>query len=239
MPDPAGTSGDGERRREEVRRLRERGYSPKAIARALGCRPAEVQHIIRALAEAAPERGEAALVACYVNQGWADGLGVDAHPEWPRGAGDDGSAGLATVVVARAARGSRYRVCCILVDTYCLGVKLVIGPKEMTSERFSGFRRDVYSNYGHPPIEVPLELAQHLVFGAVDFARGLGFEPVSDFGPCGDLLGLPIGPCPIRFGRNGRVSYVSGPHDDPARVLATLERSVGPGNADVVIGFPG
>ena len=109
----------------------------------------------------------------------------------------------------------------------------------MTSERFSGFRRDVYSNYGHPPIEVPLELAQHLVFGAVDFARGLGFEPVSDFGPCGDLLGLPIGPCPIRFGRNGRVSYVSGPHDDPARVLATLERSVGPGNADVVIGFPG
>ncbi len=133
MPDPAGTSGDGERRREEVRRLRERGYSPKAIARALGCRPAEVQHIIRALAEAAPERGEAALVACYVNQGWADGLGVDAHPEWPRGAGDDGSAGLATVVVARAARGSRYRVCCILVDTYCLGVKLLTSLPRLKS----------------------------------------------------------------------------------------------------------
>jgi hypothetical protein len=230
--------GDDERRREEVRSLRERGYSPKAIARALGCRPAEVQQIIRDLAEAAPQRAEAALLACYVNQGWAYGLGVDAHPEWPRGVGGDGSAGLATVVVARAGRGSRSRVCSILVDTFCLGVKLVIGPKDMTAERFSGFCRDVYSSYGHPPIEVPVELAQHLVFGAVEFARELGFEPVSDFGPCGDLLGLPVGPCPIRFGYNGRATYVSGPRDDPARILATLERSVGLGDSDFVMGGP-
>ena len=35
----------------------------------------------------------------------------------------------------------------------------------------------------HGPTTLPcrLELARHLVFGAVDYARGLGFEPHPDF----------------------------------------------------------
>lgn len=30
-------------------------------------------------------------------------------------------------------------------------------------------------------VEAPIELARHLVFGAADYARGLGFEPARDF----------------------------------------------------------
>jgi len=152
--------------------------------------------------------------------------------------GGDGRVGLATVVVARAGRGSRSQVCSVLVDTFCPGVKLVIGRKDMAGERFSGFCGDVYSSCGHPPIEVPVELAQHLVFVAVEFARGLGFDPVGDVGPCGDPLGLPVGRCSIRFGYNARATYVSGTRADPARILATLERSVGPGNSDCFLGGP-
>ena len=55
----------------------------------------------------------------------------------------------------------------------------------------------------------------------------LGFEPHRDFGRARRLLGPWRGPSPITFGRDGKPYYVNGPYDDPERVLATLERSVG------------
>jgi hypothetical protein len=76
----------------------------------------------------------------------------------------------------------------------------------------------------------PLELAQHLVFGAIQYARTLGFEPATDFEAVTDHLGQWAGPSAIGFGRDGKPFFVQGPRDNAAHIMKTLERSVGRDN---------
>src|SRR5580704_2559532 len=92
---------------ERVRELRQRGRTPKEIARALGLPPATVAPLIRAVAATQPKK-EAQLVGCWVNQGWAAGLTVAGHADWP-GAGvtaQSGHSGLVNILVARDGGGS-------------------------------------------------------------------------------------------------------------------------------------
>ncbi len=92
------------------------------------------------------------------------------------------------------------------------------------------FRRYFFGAYDADPVAAPLDLAQQLVFGAVDYARGLGFEPHPDYADVVAHLGDPVGRCDIEFGRDGMPFFVQGPYDDARRVLQTLDASVGPGN---------
>ncbi len=225
---------------DRIRQLRKQGRSPKAIARSLRIRPAVVTPLLRQVAaEEEANPSESALVGCWVNQGWGDELDVAGHLEWPRGAPSDGCAGLVNIVVAREARYGKVSVCCILVDTHCLGVKNAIGPRTMRRDQLADFKRDIYAVYGCPPLDIPLELAQHLVFGAIEFARMLGFEPVSDFDACLGHLGSWSGQSAIRFGRHGKPMYVAGPYDNPEWVIRTLRRSVGKDNFDYLVGVAG
>jgi hypothetical protein len=75
-----------------------------------------------------------------------------------------------------------------------------------------------------------VELARHLVFGAVVYARSLGFEPAPGFAATAGQLGPWAGPSAIGFGRLGKPYFVQGPRDNTAAILQTLERSVGPDN---------
>lgn len=220
---------------ERVRTLRANGVAPKAIARAVGLRPADVAPLIRAVAE----QGDAApavrdVVGCWVSTGWSHGLGVDGPPEWPRSDVELPQNGLATVLVARDDRPGRVRVCGFLVDVYCLGVKNAVGPKRMDRSELPGFVDDYYAVHG-APIAAPLELAQHLVLGAVEYARGLGFEPHRDFAAAARLLGPWSGPSKITFGRAGKPVFIQGPYDDGPRVMETLERTVGAGNYEFLV----
>ena len=60
------------------------------------------------------------------------------------------------------------------------------------------------------------------MFGAVEFARGLGFEPHPDFATAADHLGAWSGRCPIQFGYKGTPYYIQGPHDDVESIARTL-----------------
>ncbi|MDA8072612.1 MAG: helix-turn-helix domain-containing protein [Actinomycetota bacterium] len=228
-----------------VRALRHDGRSPKDIARILGARPSEVSRLIRAVAiedDALAHDGAddlaavGELVRCSVSPDWHNELLVDGHPEWPRDDGvARGSNGLATVLVARARPREKVSVCTFLVDTQCLGVKETIGPRTMSRDALARFERSVFGGYGRLPLDCPIDLACHLVFGAVEYARGLGFEPAKDFARCEGHLGQWSATRAITFGRFGKPVYVSGPFDDVQRVLRTLERSVGPGGYDFVV----
>jgi hypothetical protein len=46
---------------------------------------------------------------------------------------------------------------------------------------------------------------------------------------------MPAGASPIRFGRDGKPFYVSGPYDKPGAVVETLEATVGAGNYDYMV----
>ena len=140
-----------------------------------------------------------------------------------------GDSGVACVLVASPDRREKLSVCGYLVDTWCLGVKNTIGPQRMGPRELDAFKRQYFGPWESEGIPVPLELARHLVLGAVDYARSLGFEPHPDFRRAGRALGSWDGPSSITFGRDGKPLYVNGPHDHPQRVLATLERAVGRG----------
>ena len=222
---------------ERVRELRARGRSAKEIARALKVRPATVTPLIRRLAAAEPRENEAPLIGCWVNQGWSSSVRFTGHPEWPdTGAGETGESGLVIVVVARE-RGSSARVCEFLVDTWCLGVKNALGPKPVERRKLPSFCADAFRSYPGAPVEVPLVLAQRIVFGAVGYARGLGFEPHADFAKAAGHLGEWDGVCDLEFGRDGMPMYIEGPHDDTWRIMRTLRRNVGDGNFHYLVGL--
>ncbi|MGH8939711.1 MAG: helix-turn-helix domain-containing protein, partial [Actinomycetes bacterium] len=174
-----------------VRALRATGSSPKEIARALGVSPATVAPLVRTIA-AADQAGaaERKLVGCWVSPGWSEGLTVKARPEWPDvDAADAGAQGLVSVLVTREERYGRVRLCGWLVDVWCLGVKDVVGPRVTDERRAVEFTRSYFAAYQAPPLQAPVELARHLVFGAVGYARSLGFEPAPGFEATAGQLG--------------------------------------------------
>jgi hypothetical protein len=85
------------------------------------------------------------------------------------------------VLVARDEARGRVSACGYLVDVYCLGVKNVVGPRVMDRHGLFEFARSYFSAYEGQSLAASLELAQHLVCGAVEYARSLGFEPHEDF----------------------------------------------------------
>jgi len=215
---------------DEVRRLRTAGASPKAIARTLSVRPAVIAPLVRQVAAETPAATaqQAELVGCWVSPGWSHDLLVRRHESWDDvDLGPEGPAGVALVLVARAARHDRVSVCGYLVDTFCLGVKNVIGPEQMRRRDLPSFVRMYFMAFPAPALGAPIDLAQELVHGAVAFASGLGFTPHPEFAVTRGHLGELRGPGAITFGRQGRPLYVAGPHDDPVAVMQTLQATVG------------
>lgn len=212
----------------QVRQLRTKGASPKEIARALRVSPAKVAPLVRLIAaqnatQNAQVQHRSDIVECWVSPGWNEGLAFEPNPDWPVGSSaSEGTGGLATVMVVRPGRRSRSRGCVYLVDTFCLGVKNVIGPETVSNSVLDKLRRTAFAGYDEVAVRAPLELAQHLVFGAVEFARGLGFEPHPDFAAAADHLGDWSGDCPIQFGYNGSPYYIQGPYDDVESIARTL-----------------
>jgi hypothetical protein len=225
---------------QEVRVRHAAGASPKEIARALGVSPSAVVPIVRRTAsqrtEEAP-RSPSEVYRCWVSPGWSEGLTIEGHPDWPENPTARGM-GLASAAVARPHRHGKVSVFGYLVDTHCLGVKDALGPRVMREQELPGFLSMYFGAYEQPPLSAPIELARHLVLGAVEYARSLGFEPHADFERARDHLGTLSEPCAIRFGKDGMPLYVQGPHDDPDRIMSTLERSKGRGNFGFLVGGP-
>ncbi|HET9254367.1 MAG TPA: hypothetical protein VFO16_04080, partial [Pseudonocardiaceae bacterium] len=134
------------------------------------------------------------------------------------------------VVVARRHRPRRVSVCGYLVDAYCLGVKNALGPEIMNDRDLPGFLDMFFRGYNEAPVDAPLELARHLVWGAIDYARSLGFSPHPDFEPASGHLGTWQETSDITFGRDGVPFFIQGPYDNLAAITRTLTRSVGAGN---------
>lgn len=213
-----------------VRTLRASGCAPKRVARALGVTSAEATRLVREVArEQALSAPEPRVVGCWVSPGWSGGL--QAPPDWPDTSTPDGIGnGIVLVLVAREHRYGRVSVAGYLVDVYCLGVKNVIGPMVMRDDELPAFVRTYFLVYQAPALAVPLEIACELVWGAVAYARGLGFEPHREFEEAAGLLGEwePTGA--VRFGLDGAPYFVAGVDDDATDILGTLGRSVGEGN---------
>jgi hypothetical protein len=222
-----------------VAELRANGRSPKEIAHALGMQPAAVAALVRKIASGSTAAAhEPAVVGCWVSPGWRTGLGVAEHPDWPDAeAAEAGDAtGLVAVLVAREHRYDKVSVSGWLVDVYCRGVRDVLRPRAVPTRDLPAFVEGYFDGFPGAAVAAPIELARHLVWGAVEYARGLGFEPAPDVESSNGSLGALEGSSAITFGKDGRPVYVQRPGDDVASVMRTLEASAGEGNFDFVVG---
>jgi hypothetical protein len=87
------------------------------------------------------------------------------------------------VIVARPDQRSRSRVCVYLVDALCLGVNNAMVAETVSDKLLHKLRYTVFTGYDELAVHSPLELAQHLVFGIVEFARRLGSNPIPTLRP--------------------------------------------------------
>ena len=227
--------------KEQVAALRSQGLPPKAIARRLGLRPAEINELIRQhaaqLASHADPEALPPLKACWLSPGWSTGLGLLGEAEeWRAYDPEAGSSeGMVSALWARVHRFDKLAVCGCLVDTYCLGVKNAVGPKIMTDGEFRSFGQRYFGSYDAPPVEVPMHVVQSLVLGAVEYADALGLSPHPDFAAVRPTLGQWNGPSPIRFGKDGKPFYIQGPDDDVYRIMQTLRSRLGDGRFDFAL----
>jgi hypothetical protein len=223
---------------QEISRLRSLNLSPKEIARSLKLRPAEVKEILQEQATAL-ELGRIAsgevdpLYKCMVNV--SGKMLLDRHA--PKNLVD--SQGFAQVFVARTYK-QQLSICSYLVDYWCLGVKNALGPKKMSKVDYESMLQSTSQRFYESFMEITLEQAQAIVFGGIDYAAKLGFEPHRDFAQAQAHLGVrPDVLLPIEFGKNGKPFYINGPYDDASKIIAKLNKSVGEGNYDYMMGLGG
>lgn len=139
---------------------------------------------------------------------------------------------LVTAVVTRKLPDGRLLPAVAMVDRTCLGVKQAMTARLMEPAELPGFFAALGTAHGGMEECEPL-VVQSIVFHAVDFARRLGFEPTRDysetmFGPRpAQLLATP-------WSAPAKPIYISGPNDDPQRVMRQLDRAVGKGGYDFV-----
>jgi hypothetical protein len=74
-------------------------------------------------------------------------------------------------------------------------------------------------------VEITLEQAQAIVYGAVDYAHSLDFEPRRDLNTKAQIhLGLrPETLLPIEFGKDGQPFCMSGPYDNVDKEISGKE----------------
>lgn len=228
----------------EILRLRDANVAPKQIARKLKLRPAEVSAFIRDTAETvliskAREGKLPPVHECLVNSHAFESLVQPPKKGWLAKARptnqDDGVGGLTQMIVTRQ-DGNHYLMASYLIDYWCLGVKDVILPRQAGRTEYASFIALAEEQFKQPFVEISLEQAQSVVYGAVDYARSLGLEPHRDFNTKAEAhLGTrPDQLLPMEFGKNGQPCYISGPYDDAPKIISTLEASVGKGNFEYV-----
>jgi hypothetical protein len=142
--------------------------------------------------------------------------------------------GLVEVLIARKQPDGDICFGVYLIDTYCLGLKNTFANAGFSRGRYMNEIRNKIFRAGKP-VECSIELAQQMIYQSIEYAEQFGFEPEKDFAISQYLL-APRGeleePYKLTFGKDGKPFFISGPHDNVARILRQLEKTAGPGNYD-------
>lgn len=156
--------------------------------------------------------------ACYLNTDWKE-------------------QGLARIVVTRSQNDGRAIVGVFLVDIFCLGVKNAFCNEGLTRRQIED---ELLSRYyeNEAPTRIGINYAKEIIYGAVDYARSLGFEPHPDFEPSRHVLGTEefSRTRSLRFGGpEGKPLYIAGPDDDAPAVLGKLRERLGENGFDFIM----
>ena len=149
--------------------------------------------------------------------------------------------GMATILVARKMASGNFVVGSYIIDTFCLGLKNTHHWFNVDSNDFEGSILDLFQNrMDLNMIDCEPLLAYNIIYGGIEYAEDLGFEPQKDFDISEYILDnvKDIEFIDIEFGQNGKPTYAAGPNDNVAKVIKTLEKNVGEGNFEYIDGIP-
>lgn len=145
----------------------------------------------------------------------------------------DVNVGLYRILVSRKRLNGDILFGIFLVDTYCLGVKNTIinlVPEE-----------EYYEMLDNPDLRhlEPMDLnhAQNIIYGALEYAEDLGFQPHKSYNIAEYILD-PVESIEyedIEFGKDGKPLFISGPFDNFKKIYNQLLKSVGEGNFDFIM----
>lgn len=148
--------------------------------------------------------------ACYLNTDWKE-------------------RGLASIVVTRGQENGRAMVGVFLVDISCMGVKNAFCNEGLTRRQIEDeLLPGCYQN--EKPTRIGINYAKEIIYGAVDYARSLGFEPHPDFELSRHVLGTDefSRTRGLQFGGpQGKPLFIAGPDDDVPAVIRKLRDKLG------------
>jgi len=153
------------------------------------------------------------LHECLVTQGWQD----------------EGQ--IVQILVARRSPSGEVATGTFLVDLDCLGVKCAFASLFGSVREYERkLRERVLQNQTMVPAD--LNLVAKIIREGIAYASQLGFSPDPDYRDADILLGdadpqacdveVPLG------GEDGKPFFISGPFDDVPRIMARLEKKLGP-----------
>jgi len=160
---------------------------------------------------------------CLINRDWEEG-------------------GLAYIMLSRKQPDGRILFGAYLVDVRCLGLKDTFYEANLELSDYDEVR-DILTarsqEEGEVFVNCPIELIHQIIYGAIDYASSLGFEPHQDFKVSKYVLEAeskyPKEAIELEFGLNGKPCYFPGTHDDADRIIKQLETKVGAGNFDFIL----
>ncbi|MFB0554216.1 MAG: hypothetical protein ACETWQ_12990 [Phycisphaerae bacterium] len=154
------------------------------------------------------------LYECLINPSWRD-------------------QGLANILITRRQPDGNILFGVYLVDVFCLGLKNTFCNTDFPVWKYEADVRDkLYRE--EEPIECPVSLAYHIIYGAIEFAGRFGFKPNRDFKLSQYILEPleSLEPCEgVEFGKDGKPFYIAGPADNVRHVMRQLESAAGHENS--------
>ena len=140
--------------------------------------------------------------------------------------------GTASLLVARTQPTNEMVFGWFQVDAFCLGVRHTLYGANMDPTRFND---DVLPRLfqGKPPNSLTVETAHEIVYGAIEYAEGIGFRPHRNFRQAQLILDPPDAhprSGAIEFGYEGRPVYLASKGDNERAILNRLVHTVGKGN---------
>jgi len=148
--------------------------------------------------------------------------------------------GITPVVVAREQEPGKVMFGVYMIDLYCLGIKDVFTKTDYSLNKFE---RELPEMCANAPEKCSVELAHEVIYGGLEYAQRLGFQPHPDFKiTMADLMLDPpeahARVDQVAFGKDGKPLYISGPYDDELKtrfIVETLMRTTGEGNFDYIV----
>lgn len=150
--------------------------------------------------------------------------------------------GKTQIFVSRKRNNGQLLVSFYLVDIWCLGLKDSF-YREMEPYEYDEIVEKTNSTIQHQIgaefVTCEPALAFNVIYGAVEYAEDLGFVPAKEFAITEYMLDdvEEVEYMDIEFGKNGKPFYASGPDDNVAKILNTLNKSVGEGNYEFLAHF--